>query len=70
MVGNTGTCLRKGSRPMMKIKESIVPGWSEEPEGYVYPPALEGTAFKPWGLDPMCVSALDMLDWAGFDCLV
>ena len=55
---------------MMKIKESIVPGWSEEPEGYVYPPALEGTAFKPWGLDPMCVSALDMLDWAGFDCLV
>lgn len=55
---------------MMKIRESIVPGWSEEPEGYVYPPALEGTAFKPWGFDPMCGSALDMLDWAGFDCLV
>ena len=53
----------------MKVRESIVPGWSREGEEYVYPPALEGTAFEPWGFDQRCDSALDMLDWAGFDCL-
>ncbi|MGN0777919.1 MAG: hypothetical protein ACI4MJ_02125 [Aristaeellaceae bacterium] len=54
----------------MKVRESIVPGWREGPEGWVYPPALGQAEFVPWGFDTRCLNALDMLDWAGFDCLL
>ncbi|MGN1019036.1 MAG: hypothetical protein ACI4O7_01575 [Aristaeellaceae bacterium] len=55
---------------MMKVREGIVPGWRAQGEEYVYPPAAEGAGFEPWGFDQRCGGALDMLDWAGFDCLV
>lgn len=55
---------------MLKVRENIVPGWQCSGNTYVYPPAVNGNVFTPWGFDKKCETALDMYGWAGFDCVL